>query len=351
MQLRLPDRMIDVFSVIYREESIQEYGSGFIFDFIAATKKHGYSGLLLFEANRSNLDPWVTGQQVIAEGLVPFIAINPVYMHPFAAARKIGALSRLFERRIFINFITGTSESDLTNLCDGLSHDQRYDRLGEYIYILDHLLRSRFPLTYRGQYYQVRNLLVSAKPDAAIFPSYFAAGSSSGTRALCEKFPIARASMGKNMSGFQKECLLPAAGSAMHFGIMAAATRQAALRRLDEWIGDDKEGAYDLFVQSMGNTQSKWKQELLSGKPEPDSVFSLEPLRHLRADCPYYIGSTEEIAENIVAMVMNGFTTLMVETPDFPGGFVQVEECFRLAESFLLERCYRIRPIHFDFKF
>ncbi|NSL87201.1 LLM class flavin-dependent oxidoreductase [Chitinophaga sp. Mgbs1] len=350
MQLNLRDRTINVFSVIYRDEAIQSYDASFIADFVQATREHGYSGLLLFEANRSNLDPWITGQHVMMNGMVPFIAINPVYMHPFAAARKIAALSRLYQNRIFINFITGTSDSDLLNLNDRTPHDERYDRLSEYILIMDHLMRSAVPLTFEGKYYQVSNLLLSAKPAPERYPVFFVAGASAGVAKISEKFNVFRASMGKDVAPLQKTTLLPATGNAIHFGIITAPTRTGAVAWMDNWIGETKV-SHELFTHAMGNTASRWKKLLEQAPEGNDGVFSLAPLRHLKADCPYYVGSYEEIAEVIVKLVMNGYTTLMLETPDFPDGYQHIARAFSIAEA-ELDTIYELQQQHqFDFKF
>lgn len=347
MNIILPDRVINVFSVIYRNEDIQEYSKEFVFDFISKTKAYGFSGLLLFEANRSNLDPWIIGQLILHEGLTPFIAINPIYMHPFTAARKVASLTNLFEQRLFINFITGTSSSDLSNLNDSLTHDERYQRLEEYIYVFDQLLKSKVPLNFEGKYYKVKNLLLSAKPNSQLFPRYFIAGSSAMTEKIIGSTGAFKATMGKDLS--QLPCLTMGRdlGAAMHFGVLAKPTNAAATKQLQEWTSID-ETSQKLFLESMNNTQSRWKQELSTQLQPGDQTFSLVPLKSMKADCPYYVGSYEEVANLIVRIVLNGYSTLMIETPFYEEDLRHIQATLELAESRLRERHFN--TIEFNFK-
>src|SRR5882762_4984306 len=81
----------------------------------------GCRGMLIYTDNRS-LDPWVLAQDLITHTtrLAPLIAVQPVYMHPYAAAQKILALARLYDRPVDMNFVAGGFQFDLTALGDRL---------------------------------------------------------------------------------------------------------------------------------------------------------------------------------------------------------------------------------------
>ena len=112
------------------------------------------TGVLLFTGNDSLLEPWVAAQELLRRTslISPLVAVNPVYMHPFAVAKTIASLVQLYGRRIFLNMVIGTALSHQTALGDLLSHDERYARLGEHIDIVKRLLTSRRPLTFVGDH-------------------------------------------------------------------------------------------------------------------------------------------------------------------------------------------------------
>jgi alkanesulfonate monooxygenase len=56
--------------------------------------------LLIFTDNDS-MDPWAAAQFLLEHTatLVPLVAVQPLYMHPFTAARKVTTLSSMYGRR------------------------------------------------------------------------------------------------------------------------------------------------------------------------------------------------------------------------------------------------------------
>lgn len=79
-------------------------------------------------------------------------------MHPFTAAKFVSSYVQMSGRKVYLNMITGTALNYLEAMKDAVSHDERYDRLGEYIVLMQRLLDSTSPVTLNGKYYQVRDL-------------------------------------------------------------------------------------------------------------------------------------------------------------------------------------------------
>src|SRR5438270_3480273 len=121
----------------------------------------GCTGILIYSDN-SLVDPWLAAQVVIAntDGLSPLVAVQPVYMHPFSAARMVASLSYFYNRRISLNMIAGGFRTDLLALCDETPHDQRYARLTEYTLIIQGLLSAQRPFSFSGTFYNAVNLTV-----------------------------------------------------------------------------------------------------------------------------------------------------------------------------------------------
>ena len=80
------------------------------------------------------------------------MAVQPVYMHPYAVAKQITSLGHLHERQVYLNMVAGGFKNDLEALNDATPHDQRYARLIEYTTIIMQLLVSDAPVSYDGDF-------------------------------------------------------------------------------------------------------------------------------------------------------------------------------------------------------
>jgi len=118
MKLTYKGNTIDTYSIYSLErDEIPKHEKNRLF--IANSDENSYTGILLPDSNSGALEPWCYGHEVMAfsKQLEAFIAVNPNYMHPFTAAKKIATLTKFCLRRININFITGTAKSDAENFC------------------------------------------------------------------------------------------------------------------------------------------------------------------------------------------------------------------------------------------
>src|SRR5207237_9496798 len=87
---------------------------------VARWSEHaGCTGILIYTDN-SLVDPWLVAQKVIESTtlLSPLVAVQPVYMHPFAAAKMVASLGFLHGRRVFLNMVAGGFKNDVTALTD-----------------------------------------------------------------------------------------------------------------------------------------------------------------------------------------------------------------------------------------
>jgi alkanesulfonate monooxygenase len=139
----------------------RDYGSDALataIDVAQWSEEIGCEGILIYDDNR-RLDPWfVAGQVILAtDRLEPLVAVQPAYLHPYAAARKVWTLSGQLGRRLAINVVAGGYSRDLDALGESLDHDVRYRRAFEYTHIVRELLRGR-PVSFSGSHYSVERL-------------------------------------------------------------------------------------------------------------------------------------------------------------------------------------------------
>ena len=79
------------------------------------SEEQGLHGMLIYTDN-SLVDPWQAATVAIqnTERLVPLVAVQPVYMHPYSAAVQVASLAFLHGRRIDLNMLAGGFVGDLT---------------------------------------------------------------------------------------------------------------------------------------------------------------------------------------------------------------------------------------------
>jgi alkanesulfonate monooxygenase len=339
MNISLPDRKINIFSVIRRDDSYQKIDPEKIRTMVKLSDQYCYKGMLLFESNNGTMEPWVFGQFLLenSRNLSPFIAVNPAYMHPFAVAKKILTLTDFYQRKIYLNFIAGTTLSDLNSLGENIEHSKRYKRLSEYITLVLKLLTEPKPVSQKGQFYTVNNLSLPSQLQAGLLPDYFIAGSSSEAKDAINETSAGNLGMAKPLPDLLDNKILPPAKSGIHFGILTREDNN--LTELVEATFPAMDEQEEILFYSMRNTDAKWKKDMadnLSNDLNNKSAYTLLPFRNLKSDCPYLIGSYENVAEEIVKYISLGITTLVVEVPstdDFP----HIEKAFKMAENKLLQ--------------
>src|SRR5689334_3825237 len=73
----------------------------------------GCTGILIYTDN-SLVDPWLVSQLIIesTRSLSPLVAVQPLYMHPYAVAKIVATLGFLYRRRVFLNMVAGGFKND-----------------------------------------------------------------------------------------------------------------------------------------------------------------------------------------------------------------------------------------------
>ena len=150
-----------------------------IIDISQWSEELGCDGMLIYTDN-SLIDPWLVAQIVVefTNRLMPLVAVQPIYMHPYSVAKLVASIAHLYERRIALNMLAGGFRNDLIALGDATEHDDRYLRTTEYTQIIRRLLEGDGPTEFAGKYYSVRNLKMTPGLAPALFPEILISGSS-----------------------------------------------------------------------------------------------------------------------------------------------------------------------------
>jgi alkanesulfonate monooxygenase len=273
--------------------------------------RNGLAGILLFAGNDTVVEPWSMAQHVLAqtERSSPLIAVNPAYMHPFTVAKFVSSFALLYRRRLFLNMITGTAESDLYGLGEQLSHRDRYSRLAEFIDVLRRLLANTGPITFKGEFYATNNLQLRPPLSPTLMPEFLIAGQSDDAYRVAHE-------MGCLMMQMLPPNLESGVKSAgVNLGIFARQTRDQARREAKLFFHDSAEKRL-LLDYSMENTDSVWKRRLKDAGQTSEiheNGYWLLPFLTFEADCPYLVGSYDDIGARLRSLADMNVTTIILD--------------------------------------
>jgi alkanesulfonate monooxygenase len=286
------------------------------------TDRAGLDGILVYTDN-SLVDPWTVAQMIIGctDQLCPLVAVQPVYMHPYAVAKMVASLGFLHGRRVHLNMVAGGFRNDLVALNDETEHDNRYLRLVEYTRIVMALLRAEAPVTVDGRYYSVRGLRLGPKLPEQLLPEVLVSGSSPAGReaahalgATAVKYPQPPgeevAWMGNGIGG----------SFGIRIGVIARDTADEAWRVAHERFPTDRGGQITHRL-ATAVSDSHWHGQL-SGERVPDDdrdgepdPYWLGPFHNYKTFCPYLVGSYDRVARMLSHYLDLGTSTVVLDVP------------------------------------
>lgn len=275
----------------------------------------GLEGILVYTDN-SLVDPWQVSQVILSctSNLAPLVALQPVYMHPYTAAKMVTTFSYLFNRGIYLNMVAGGFRNDLIALDDRAEHDARYDRIVEYVSIMKHLFEEPGPLTFTGDYYTVKNLAVKPGIPSELVPEVFVSGTSAAGVAAARKIGATSISYPGTPSG---ETISRDGPAGIRIGIIAREESREAWRTAHERFPVDRRGQL-AHAMALRVSDSSWYEQLseLSDKAaERRSPYWLVPFQNYKTFCPYLVGSYDEVRCDISKYIREGFQTFILDVP------------------------------------
>lgn len=338
MRFQYEGESVEVFTISPRTKDPDEYWKH-IEQVIAWSDRYRATGILLFEGNDTYVSPWLAAHAALAntEQLCPLVAVNPVYMHPFSAAKMVSSFAYLYGRPTYLNMITGTALSYLEALDDHLEKEQRYDRLREYSELIAALTRSGGrPVNYAGEYYKTKNLKLEPPVPEDLQPTFYIAGQSDAAMETARAIDAVHMQMLPSRLGDG----LTRGATGIHFGIVTRSTEEAAWETARRLFPPDPAGQR-LQTFSMSNTDSLWKQRMMmAAKLESDAKagYWLEPFRNMKADCPYYVASHAAVADLLCDLARRGIRHVILDIPAAEEEFAEIEAAFRIAAERVKER-------------
>jgi alkanesulfonate monooxygenase len=280
-----------------------------------ASEASGCFGILIYAENRL-VDPWLVTQIIVeaTDHLVPLIAVQPAYSHPYTVAKLVSTITNMHGREVYLNLVAGGFRNDLFALGDPTEHDDRYRRLEEFAQIVAGLCRGE-AVTMDGRFYTVKGLRLTPPVPSAAQPAFMVSGSSAAGLALAASLP-AIAVRYPLPPGEENE-MLSVGRTGIRIGIVARADREEAWRVARETFPPERKGEI-AHGFAMNASDSQWHQRLASAKAggaQERSPYWLEPFSNYQTFCPYLVGSYAEVAAEIRRYVDGGTDTVILDIP------------------------------------
>jgi len=295
----------------------------------------GIQGLLVFTDNTS-IDPWNVAQFLIerTDNLVPLVAVQPTYMHPFTAARLVSTISSMYGRRIDLNLVTGGYKPHLNSLGCRLDHDERYDRLIEYGEIMASLLSSEEPMMHLGAHYEMTDTVLLPPLPAGLLPRTFVAGSSTAAVYAAQALGALRLTYPRTLDAYEDNTRA-FENTGIRFGIIARDTTAEAWRVARQRFPNDSLGE-KINDAAARVFDAQWHNKLWQDAKRVrnlDDVYWLYPFRAAGEFCPYLVGNHEEVAEVLARYLLMGASTLILATPRHEDDYFHALAAVRQAEN------------------
>jgi alkanesulfonate monooxygenase len=281
----------------------------------------GCVGTLVYTDN-GLVDPWLLSQMIIdsTERLCPLVALQPVYMHPYSAAKMVASLGFMHNRRIWLNIVAGGFKNDLAALGDETPHDERYDRATEYVQVMLRLLAGEVT-TVDGRYYRVKNLRMTPALSKELQPGVLMSGSSpagfAAARAIGAvpvKYPEAPG---------EEQASADDLAFGVRIGVIARDTDEEAWAIAHERFPEDRKGQIAHAV-AMKVSDSSWHRQLSrtgAGSEDQDggeqtrNPYWLVPFENYKTFCPYLVGEHERVADLVAGYMRLGARTFILDIP------------------------------------
>jgi alkanesulfonate monooxygenase len=294
----------------------------------------GCDGILIY-ADNSIIDPWLVAQIIIQETrqLAPLVAVQPLYLHPYAVAKMVTSFGVLYGRQVCLNLIAGGFKGDLIALGDPTAHDERYSRLIEYCQIIQQLLAGG-SVTYTGQYYTVQGLRLTPTLQATP-PQILMSGSSPAGRAAAITLRVTAVEYPEpatQMTPDATDLLPPDRG--IRVGLIAAADTATAWQLAWERFPADRRGQLQ-HAMALKTSDSSWHKKLddLSQTKIEASPYWLWPYQNYQTFCPYLVGDYPTVASEIARYLRLGYKTFILDIPRDTADLATAQEVFRQAKG------------------
>jgi alkanesulfonate monooxygenase len=301
------------------------------------SEKYGCKGILVYTDN-SLVDPWLVSQVIIENttSLCPLVAVQPIYMHPYTAAKMVTSYGYLYNRQIYLNMLAGGFKNDLLSLNDPTPHDRRYERMVEYVKIIQLLLGNTIGISFTGEFYTVDKLRMIPSLPPELFPGILVSGSSEAGLAAAKAIGATAVKYPKPPGEYETDPPDENLNSGVRVGIIARHDEDEAWHIAHERFPEDRKGEV-AHQMAMKVSDSVWHKQLSElGKTPDNNPYWLVPFQHYKTFCPYLVGNYQTVAIELARYINLGFKTFILDIPPCEEELYHIGIVFKLATEQLV---------------
>ena len=305
-----------------------------IIDIAQWTEEFHCDGMLIYTDN-GLVDPWLIAQIVVenTKHIMPLVAVQPIYMHPYSVAKLVASIAYLHDRRIALNMLAGGFRNDLIALGDTTEHDDRYLRTTEYTQIIKRLLKGDVTTELTGKFYSVTNLKMTPPLPPEFFPEILISGSSAAGMAAAKAISATaiRYPQPAEFEAAERDALATGVKCGVRVGLIAREDNEEAWHIAHERFPEDRRGQLAHQI-AMKVTDSVWHKRLSALDQPPlsdDTVYWLGPMQNYKTFCPYLVGSYSRVAAELGRYISLGFRTVILDIPPSRDELAHAMEVFR----------------------
>jgi len=321
----------------YREPSLRYLG-----EVARAADRLGFEGVLTPTGTWCE-DAWLTAAGLLdqTERLKFLVAFRPGLVPPTLAAQQAATLQRFSNGRLLLNVVSGGDDAEQRRFGDWLTHDERYERTGEFLQIVRDIWKGN-AVDFSGKHYTVTDARVSEPPNP--LPELYFGGSSPAALPIAADHvdvyltwgepPAAAAAKIEGVRALTKE-----RGRTLRFGIrlhtISRDTSEAAWAVANSLVGEltPDQIAKATALHSKSESEGQRRMTALHG----GRLDKLEIYPNLWAGVGLVrggagtalVGSHEEVANLISEYHAVGFDEFILS------GYPHLEEAYWFAEGVL----------------
>jgi alkanesulfonate monooxygenase len=295
-------------------------------------------------------DAWLTTAALIGQTqrLKFLVAFRPGLISPTLAAQMAATYQRISRGRLLLNVVTGGENTEQRRFGDHLSHDERYQRTGEFLDIVRGAWTGR-PYDFTGEHYQVQGATVLRPPDP--LPQVYFGGSSEAAGPVAARYADVYLTWGEPPAQATKKLawmreLAEKAGRELRFGMRLHTISRDSSR--EAWAEAERM-LTDISLAEINNAQRALAKSVSVGQERMVALHSKYRAGGVAADLEIYpnlwagvglvrggagtalVGSHAEVADRI-----EEYASLGIEEFIF-SGYPHLEEAYWFGEGVLPE--------------
>jgi alkanesulfonate monooxygenase len=311
-----------------------------------AADRAGFLGALIPTGTHCE-DAWLVAAAIAqhTRTLKPLVAFRPGLMQPAVAAQSVASFQQLFDQRLLLNVVTGSSSSEQRAFGDFLDHDARYDRTAEFLSVVRGVFRGP-GFTHRGKHFQIENGGLVRPLTAA--PTIYFGGASAAAEAVAAEHADVYLAWGEpppmiadRIASVRRQA--ETHGRELRFGVrlhvITRDTEEDAWREAQRLLDNIPPGAVADAQRNLRSQESIGQARMvgLHAGRTVGSARELEIYPNLWAGVGLVrggagtalIGSHEQVAERIAEYESLGVDTFILSA------FPNLEEAVRIGEDLL----------------